>query len=71
MKTEFELESLTNRAPGVIRIIGDALGDDWPYVYIKHPESHDLYIKDSDLELFAINILKALKSKHLKAAPSK
>lgn len=66
MKTEFVLETMdgleTFDSFNRIKIIG-AAPKDKPYVVI---ENHDLFIKDKDLERFAINILKALKSKHLK-----
>lgn len=71
MKTEFELEVLSGlnkdgRAVSfeTIKIIGQE-PEHSPYAVIK-AEHHDLYIKDKDLETFAVNILKALKSKKLK-----
>lgn len=67
MKTKFELDKNTADpgVTGVINIIGRR-PDDAPYVSItfrKHAEL--LWIKDKDLERFAVNILKALKSKRL------
>jgi hypothetical protein len=71
MKTIFELEvPCSDNKNGwattfeTIKIIGEA-PKDRPYVSIS-AEHHDLFIPDKDLERFAVNILKALKSKHLK-----
>jgi hypothetical protein len=70
LKTEFELEYATGGSIKVksglmIRIIGSA-PDNQPYVSIELGRDANYFIKDSDLELFAVNILKALKSKRLK-----
>lgn len=71
MKTEFELEiSMHNPARIVksgdtISIIGQAPKHK-PYVSITVAGSNSLFIQDADLETFAVNILKALKSNKLK-----
>lgn len=69
MKTEFELENLSSNESslitGNIKIMG-AKPKSSPYVVIEVKEIPYLFIKDKDLELFAINILKALNSKRLK-----
>ena len=65
MKTEFELES-ANEVGGIAAIIGTAPKYK-PYVSFEGPNiKQRLYIKDKDLERFAVNILKALKSDKLK-----
>lgn len=67
MKTEFELEHAT-RSPSSwrIKIVGTK-PKSLPYVSIWNLDNvAPLFIQDKDLERFAINILKALKSKHLK-----
>ncbi len=76
MKTQFELEEYkrcNEITGGTINIIGNA--PKWKSyveitVYHKNKEGkidhRDLFIKDKDLERFAVNILKALNSKHLK-----
>lgn len=67
MKTIFELECLLDKSRidtfEKIKIIGQAPNHK-PYVVI-NLEHDDLFIKDKDLERFATNILKALKSKRL------
>jgi len=73
MKTEFKLDShLADLSGSTISIIGKSV-DSKPYVRIELPELHNLtsrntclFIEDKDLERFAVNILKALKSKRLK-----
>lgn len=71
MKTEFELDKPHYFLEAKIEIIGTA-PEDRPYVSISLTRSsvnwHDtsLHIKDKDLERFAVNILKALKSDKLK-----
>lgn len=69
MKTEFVLEQMegleTYDSLVKAKIIGQ-VPEDKPYVKFVFSGDDDLYIKDKDLELFAINILKALKSKRLK-----
>lgn len=70
MKTKFKLDVLSSPINAVALIIGTAPKDK---VYVKienitdriNKESFDACIKDKDLELFAVNILKALKSKKL------
>lgn len=72
MKVEFDLELPSDLdSSGTISIIGKE-PDHRPYVAIRiykgfHqlPSCHAL-IQDRDLERFAVNILKALKSKKLK-----
>lgn len=67
MKTEFELEDVMT-TKGTISIIGTRPKNS-PYVSIditsKEP-SVRTYIKDKDLERFAVNILKALKKYPIK-----
>lgn len=81
MKTEFELDAPHYFSKVEARIIGTAPKWK-PYVAIcltRHGFNSDdktapsvnwkdtaVHIKDKDLERFAVNILKALKSKHLK-----
>ena len=68
MKTEFDLinDEATKQRVGEVSIIGGH----HPYIRIDTKEdkkdSGVYWLKDSELELFAVNILKALKSKHLK-----
>lgn len=76
MKTEFKLDVVSDRSfSGKIEIIGDKRIKHsefaTPYVRIgvsKYLNSEFMCatIKDRDLECFAVNILKALKSKKLK-----
>jgi hypothetical protein len=77
MKTEFELEFPASSVrvhghKGVVSIVGKRPEHN-PYVSIA-TEGNDpgkgisAFIKDKDLERFAVNILKALKSKRLKAS---
>jgi hypothetical protein len=67
IKIDFKLEN--NRCQlteSEIRIVGQAPVNK-PYVSISVPNTPEcLFIPDKHLELFAVNILKALKSKHLK-----
>jgi hypothetical protein len=67
MKTEFELTKLTEYRYGTanLTIVGSGRNTQ---VFLKTdiPEVSDYLVKDKDLERFAVNILKALKSKHLK-----
>lgn len=70
MKKEFKLEYSSTMESKIkvsptakIMIIGQA-PKDRPYVAIDADSS--FFIQDRDLELFAINILKALQSKKLK-----
>lgn len=70
MKRKFELETYSSAATifvrgGSIEIIGTRPKES-PYVVIDTPIPHPVFIKDKDLERFAVNILKALKSKKLK-----
>lgn len=65
MKTEFELDAHKADYTGSkIKIIGKAPKHK-PYVTIALTNRDTLFIEDKDLERFAINILKALKSKKL------
>lgn len=75
MKTKFKLEFPASSVrvhghKGIAEIIGES-PNHIPYVSIA-VEGNDAgkgcsaFIKDRDLELFAVNILKALKSKRLK-----
>lgn len=70
MKTEFELDT-TNpyKSKGKARIIGLSPSSH-PYVSIRiitpNAIETSACIKDHDLERFAVNILKAMKSKKLK-----
>ncbi len=69
MKTEFQLLWASgHHVPGVkAKIIGDRAKDEKPYVSINpYQNSNPVFIADKDLERFAVNILKALKSKKLK-----
>lgn len=69
MKTEFELEVLEESSLyGRAFIIGE-YPKHLPYLKIEvcdKEHEHNLCIKDKDLERFAVNILKALKSNKLK-----
>jgi hypothetical protein len=73
MKVEFELDNhLADLTGSTISIIGKA-DNCKPYVRIQLPNLENvtspntcLFIQDKDLERFAVNILKALKSKKLK-----
>jgi hypothetical protein len=40
-----------------------------PYVMIEMPGDKGLYLDGRDLETFAVNVLRALKSKHLNILP--
>jgi len=66
MKKVFKLEH-ANKAPSqvYISIVGEA-PESKPYVTIINDDLAPLFIPDKDLERFAVNILKALKSKRLK-----
>lgn len=67
-KTEFELETLANsrmEGSGKIEIIGTSPKNE-VYVTIDIPNVSYHYIKDKDLERFAVNILRAIGSKKLK-----
>ncbi len=73
MKTEFELDChLADLTGSIVSIVGKT-PDHRPYVRISLPNLEHvtstntcLFIQDKDLERFAVNILKALKSKRLK-----
>lgn len=66
MKTEFELETGSEMLKNSkIKIIGERPNHK-PYVSILAEAKETFFIKDKDLERFAVNILKALKSKRLK-----
>ena len=67
-KTKFELENLGSiTGKGKICIIGNE-PENKPYVKIEVDiyGVPDFCIKDKDLEKFAVNILRAINSKHLK-----
>ncbi len=65
MKTHFDLDGGGNKErKGQIKIIG-YLPEYKPYVSIEM-NGIDMWIKDKDLERFAVNILKAIKSKKIK-----
>ena len=69
MKTIFELENLATNESGEVTGKMQIIGVNprcSPYVVILTSGAAWLYIKDKDLELFAVNVLKALKSKKLK-----
>lgn len=68
MKKEFELVTADNKPTrNFIRVIGLNDGVHWPYVLVEYNQGKDsLFVHDKDLERFAVNILKALKSKKLK-----
>jgi hypothetical protein len=76
MKTEFKLDShLADLTGSKIKIVGKNDRITSPYVRIelpekllKHTRNTCMFIYDKDLERFAVNILKALKSKRLKAS---
>lgn len=73
LKTEFKLEVLgpnADRVHGKAMIIGE-IPESRPYVAICFGDKMSTnrargFIQDKDLERFAVNILKALKSKRLK-----
>lgn len=73
MKTDFELEATMShptrieKTSNLIRIIGQA-PKNAPYVVIEISHLTSMFIQDKDLERFAVNILKTLKSKHLKTS---
>lgn len=51
---------------GIVKIIGQS-PKHLPYVAILPSDvNYSMFIQDKDLERFAVNILKSLKSKHLK-----
>lgn len=72
-KTEFELETIQQSgfvgskivpSGNTIKIIG-AAPKNAVYVAIEINGNHNHFIKKEDLEIFAVNILRALKSKKL------
>lgn len=69
MKTEFELEvyqrGKVEIVDGCVKIIGTKPNYS-PYVVMDIKGFTPMFLKDKDLERFAVNILKALKSKKLK-----
>ena len=69
MKKEFELEVLSQggivKVDGCVRIIGKA-PESATYVSIDVKGFQPMFIPDDQLERFAVNILKAIKSKKLK-----
>jgi hypothetical protein len=70
MKTEFDLEVLMGTKKATAKIIGKA-PDCIPYVSITYGDGiminggNVICIRDKDLERFAVNILKSLRSKKL------
>lgn len=70
LKTKFKLECLSDkRNKSIIEIVGKA-PTDTPYVIIDIDaiakyDSYTYFIPDKDLERFAVNILKAIRSKKL------
>jgi hypothetical protein len=65
-KTEFRLEHGDEKPSAwFANIVGDAPANK-PYVSFTNDDIAPMFIPDKDLERFAVNILKALKSKHLK-----
>lgn len=70
MKTEFELEVAGDGrilpSPATISIIGKEPNHS-PYVSITVFNTRQHFLRDKDLERFAVNILKALNSKKLKS----
>lgn len=66
MKTEFELIGVFDKPSGImVRIIGREPINK-PYVSVQIPlQNESFFIADEDLEKFAVNILKAIKSKRL------
>lgn len=67
MKRKFRLEHSEKRMSSYfIEIIGQSPKDK-PYVSIQD-DVQQFFIPDEDLERFAVNVLKALKSKHLKSS---
>lgn len=63
MKTKFDLEFIGLKATGTAEIIGKS-PDHLPYMVVT-VNGIDAFVKDKDLELMAVNILKALDSKKL------
>lgn len=72
MKTEFQLEFVqtTNGKTEVVmtknKVEIKVPNNNKPYVVITMADDYYYFIQDRDLERFAVNILKALKSKKLK-----
>lgn len=70
MKTDFQLVWASGeKVPNVkMRIVGKDSLDEKPYVSISpYCQSSPIFIDDKDLERFAVNILKAIKSAKLKS----
>jgi len=69
MKTEFKLKPtkwMQDNLFATIRLITSEQTSPQPFVYIEVKNVGTYFIPDKDLEHFAVNILKALKSKKLK-----
>lgn len=68
MKTEFLLNPQFHKDKGAaINIIGNAAKKEQVYLSVSGADQINIgYIEQKDLERFAVNILKALKSKKLK-----
>lgn len=69
MKKEFDLDEIGGGeyTPGTISIGLKSENQKKPFVSIHiNGLERSVYLKDKDLETFAVNILKALKSKKLK-----
>jgi hypothetical protein len=68
-KSKWTLEELEGRdtvdSDATIGIFGNLSDPETVYVAIDHPTEPTLFVKREDLEVFAVNILKALKSKKL------
>lgn len=73
MKTQFSLEEVKGGSivpsQSQIWIVGKAADNNKPYVSMSVTSLTQFFIPDKDLERFAVNILKALKSKKLKQNP--
>lgn len=67
MKREFDLEDITLRGYKTVGSISIMISqDEPPFVCIDIEEnSKNYYMRDKDLELFAVNILKSLNSKRV------
>lgn len=68
MKTRFDLENV--RLRGEDRTVGDiaicVTPDEKPFVMVHIDDgNHNVFMKEKDLELFAVNILKAINSKRV------
>ncbi len=68
MKRDFLLDTQFFDMKGTsVTIIGDVKNNERPYVAFHKPDGETIgWIKDKDIERFAVNILKALNSKYIK-----